>query len=117
MDKYLRTDDTQSANGIDVKDVNILMKMTELLHKLNIDDLANPNDKALVGLNGLGEGVTITKTGKDSVEITPKASPFSSKLKQFAELKREQERAELSPSKKLDDIVIDQTLTEKEKEK
>jgi len=113
--QYLRTDDAQFADNIDVKDVNTLIKITELLHKLNTEDLTNPNDKALVGLNGLGDGVTITKTGKDSVEITPKASPFSTKLKQFAELKREQERAESSPSKKFDDIVINQTLTEKEK--
>lgn len=114
VENYLRTDERKFADQIDVKDVNTLIKITELIHKLNTDDLNNPNDKALVGLNGLGDGVTITQTGQHSVEITPKVSAFSTKLKQFAELKRKQEKDEAPGAKKLDDIIIDQTQTEKE---
>ncbi len=115
VDKYLRTDDAQWADNVDVKDVNTLIKITELLHKLNNESLGNPNDKSMVSLNGLTEsGVTITKTGANSVEITPK-SPFASKLKQFADLKRQAEQANIVPPKPVHDIVVE-SKTEKESE-
>ncbi|HEY5235635.1 MAG TPA: hypothetical protein VIJ14_05615, partial [Rhabdochlamydiaceae bacterium] len=96
IDKYLRTNDEQWHDKVDVKDINTLLKITELLHNLDSQNLSNPGDKSLINLNGMGEGMTITKTGANSVEITPK-SPFSSKLKQFADIKREQEKAKETP--------------------
>lgn len=110
--QYLRTDDESAADKIDPKDINTVLKVMELLHKLSSENLVN--DKPLVGINGMGEGMTITKTGSHSVEIMPK-SPFSSKLKQFADLKREQEKASqvLKPAH---DIVSEETLTPKKKE-
>lgn len=115
IDQYLRTDNVEFHDRIDKNDVGSLMKIMELLHKLGAENFANPNDKALVGLNGLGEGMTIVKTGANSVEITPKRSEFSSKLKQFAEMKREEERANQAPPKPVHDISKE-TLTEKENE-
>ena len=94
IDQYLRTDDSQFYDKIDNKDLSTLMKVMEMLHKLNSETMGDK--PPLVGLNGMGEGVNITKTGPNSVEITPKQSPFASKLKQFAELKREQEKQEAS---------------------
>ena len=114
-DQYLRTDNVDFHDRIDKNDVGTLMKIMELLHKLSSENFASPNDKALVGLNGLGEGMTITKTGANSVEITPK-SPFASKLKQFADLKRQQEKAGLESSISSHDITVE-TSTENKKER
>ena len=116
MNKYLKTDNEEWADKFDSKDLNVYFKCVELLEKLNADSYSpsNADNKSLVALNGMGEGVTITKTGANSVEITPK-SPFSSKLKQFADLKREQERAAQEPIKASHDIVLE-TPNDKERE-
>jgi hypothetical protein len=117
IDQYLRTDNADFADKVDTKDLNSLLKIMELLHRLNNENIGNPNnDKSLVGLNGLGDGVTITKTGTNAVEITPKESPFSSKLKNFADLKRKQEKESQLPLKKSDDIIVESNLKEKEEE-
>lgn len=105
--QYLRTDDEKFADKVDQKDVGTLLKVMEILHRLNSENLSSSNDKALVGLNGLGEGMTITKTGANTVEIMPKgSSSFSSKLKQFADMKRDEEKANLT-TKSNHDIIID----------
>lgn len=115
LNRYLKTDDDQWMDKVDNKDMGVVFKCVELLHRLNAENFTNPNDKSMVSLNGLSDGVTITKTGANSVEITPK-SPIASKLKQMADFKREQERESQVPPKKAHDIVVEQTLTEKEKE-
>ena len=113
IDKYLKTNDESWHDKIDVKDVQTIMKLTELLHKLDNESFKDPqNDKSLVSLNGMGDGVTITKTGENSVEITPK-SPFSNKLKAFADMKRNMEKENQAP-KKTNDIVSEDNLTPKE---
>jgi uncharacterized protein YnzC (UPF0291/DUF896 family) len=106
--QYLRTDNAEFADQIDPKDINTVLKVMELLHKLSAENLGEK--PPLVGLSGMGEGMTITKTGANSVEITPK-SPFSNKLKQFAEMKREQERASQPVPKQPHDIDTKETLT------
>ena len=116
IDQYLRTDNTEFADRVDAKDLTALLKVMELLHRLNNENIGNPNnDKSLVALNGMGDGVTITKTGANSVEITPKASPVGSRLRQFADLKREQEKASRPPPKPVHDITLE-TVTENTKE-
>lgn len=113
---YLKTDNEEWMDKLDNKDLGVIFKCVELLDKLDADTYkAEKSDKSLVAFNGMGEGVTITKTGNNSVEITPKASGFSSKLKSFADLKREQERTAQAP-KPVHDIVLEETLTEKEDE-
>jgi len=112
IDQYLRTDDSEFYDKIDNKDLGTLMKVMEMLHKLNSETMGDK--PPLVGLNGMGEGVNITKTGPNSVEITPKQSPFASKLKQFAELKREQEKQEAS--EKSSDIDKESSKPNKESE-
>lgn len=92
IDQYLRTDNSEFYDQINRGDLGTLMKVMEMIHKLSSENLGEK--LPLVGLNGMGEGVNITKTGPNSVEITPKQTPFASKLKQFAELKREQDRKE-----------------------
>lgn len=110
--KYLKTDSDEWMDKIDKKDMGMYFKCVELLASLNAETYT-PGDKSLVALNGMGEGVTITKTGANSVEITPK--PFSNKLKQFADMKREEEKAQQVPPKQPHDITI-QTSTENESE-
>ncbi len=111
--QYLRTDNADFFDKIDSKDINTVLKVMELLHKFSAEN-AGMGDKSLVSLNGLAEGVTITKTGSNSVEITPK-SPFSNKLKAFADMKREAEKAAQQPQNQSHDIN-QETVTEKPKE-
>lgn len=111
IDQYLRTDNVEFADRVDNKDLGVVLKIMEMLHKLNVENLG-ASDKPLVGLNGLGEGVTVTKTSNNSIEITPKEpTKFSSKLRQFANLKREQERASQPAPKTPHDIIIEQQPT------
>lgn len=113
FDKYLKTDDETWADKVDSKDLSALIKCTEMLHNLNAESYGDHQKPPLVGLSGMSEGVTITKTGANSVEITPK-SQFSSKLKQFADLKRQQEKENQPAAKESRDITIEQPLTQKE---
>ena len=113
IDKYLKTNDEQWHDNIDAKDLSAVVKITELLYKLSNESIGNPNDKSMVSLNGLSEGVTITKTGENSIEISPAKSQFSSKLKQFADLKRQQEK-ENQPEPKVSHDITNETLTPKE---
>lgn len=117
--QYLRTDNVEFADRIDQRDIGTVLKVMELLHKISAENLGTQGDKSMVSLNGLSEGgVTITKTGQNSVEITPK-SPFSSKLKQFAELKRQQEK-DSQPAPKVEPKQVhdisSETLTEEREE-
>ena len=113
IDQYLRTDNAEFHDKIDKGDVGTMMKLMEMIHRLSSENLGEK--PPLVGLNGMGEGVNITKTGPNSVEITPKQSPFSSKLKQFAELKREQEKQQSVPEKS-NDINKESDKSKKESE-
>jgi hypothetical protein len=115
IDKYLRTDETQFSDKFDSKDVATWLKITDMLHSISSENIGKPSDKSLVGINGLGEGVTITKTGNNSVEITPK-SPFSSKLQAYANFKREQENAPKEPAKPAHDIIVETSNKESKNE-
>ena len=114
IDQYLRTDDSKFYDQIDNKDLGTLMKVMDMLHKLDSNNLGER--QPLVGLNGMNEGVNITKTGPNSVEITPKKTPFQSKLKQFAELKREQEKQQNAPEKSNDINKESEKPNKKERE-
>lgn len=104
IDRFLRTDDAKHFDEIDGKDVTNLLKIEEMLHKLSSENYSpGQGDKSLIALNGMGEGMTITKTSNNSVEITPK-NTFASKLKQFADLKRAQEEADKPIPKEAHDI-------------
>lgn len=115
VDQYLRTDNAEFADKIDQKDITTYLKIEDMLHSISTQNPGNSNDRPMVGLNGLGEGVNITKTGPNSMEITPKPSPFSSKLKQFAEMQRQQDREAEGSQKPVRDIDTE-TLNKKESE-
>lgn len=115
VNRYLKTDNEEWMDKLDNKDMGVIFKCVELLEKLSSENFNPHSEKSLVAFNGMGEGVTITKTGNNSVEITPKGpSPVSSKLKQFADMKREMEKENTSAPKPLHDITVEQSSTEKE---
>lgn len=93
INKYLATDNVDFANAIDLKEVDKYLKTVEMLHKLSGEKPANAgdNNRPMVGLNA-GDGVTITKTGDNSVEITPKAKVIKDQLKELADFRRENEK-------------------------
>ena len=115
INKYLKTDESQFSDKFDSKDVSTWLKISDMLHSISSENIGKPSDKSLVGLNGLGEGVTITKTGTNSVEITPK-SPFSTKLQAFANFKREQENPPKEPEKPIHDIT-NETINKESEDK
>lgn len=90
--KYLATDNEQFANEIDLKEVDKYLKTVEILHRLDAQPRAPGQSNPAVGFN-LGEnGVTITKTGENEVEITPKNKAIGEALKSFADSRRESEK-------------------------
>lgn len=92
INKYLATDNEDHVNAIDLKEVDKYLKTVEMLHRLTADPKEGGQKAPLVGLN-MGDGVTITKSEDgSSVEITPKQKVVSDMLKQFADLKRAEEK-------------------------
>lgn len=91
--KYLATDNVDFANAIDLKEVDKYLKTVEMLHRLGATKGEAPadNTRPMVGLNA-GDGVTIVKTGENSLEITPKSKAIGDALKQFADMRREEEK-------------------------
>lgn len=94
--KYLATDNVEFANQIDLKEVDKYLKTVELLQKLGAEGKAPAdNNRPLIGVNA-GDGVTIVRTGENSMEITPKSKAIGDALKMFADSRREDEK---KPSK------------------
>lgn len=92
--KYLQTDNPDFANAIDLKEVDKYLKTVEMMHKLSGKSDTPPSDstRPMVGLNAGPEGVTIVKTGENSMEITPKSKAIGDALKQLADFRREDEK-------------------------
>lgn len=91
MTKYFATGNEEFIQDIDLKEVSQYLKTVEMLHKLSGDKSSSDNNRPMVGLNA-GDGVTIVKTGENSVEITPKSKAISDALKMFADSRREEEK-------------------------
>lgn len=104
MDRYLKTDDEVEADKINLKEIDKYLKLVESLHKLSSEPSQKTPNSA-VGLN-VGDGVTITKTGENSVEITPKSKTIGTMLETLANQRREQE---LSKQTKTSDIKEETT--------
>ena len=89
INKYLATGDEKHASEIDLKEYDKYLKTVEMLHKLSGDGAFGQKTPA-VGLN-LGEGVTISRDEDGKIDITPKQKVIGDLLKQFADMRREQE--------------------------
>jgi hypothetical protein len=87
MDRYLATGDESFLEEIDGKMVDRYLKILETLQKISAD----PRGPAsLIGLN-VSEGMIIEKKG-NGVEITPKTKVVGELLRQFADMRREEEK-------------------------
>jgi len=89
--KYLQTDNPDFANAIDLKEVDKYLKTVEMMHKLSGKGAPSEDNRPMVGLNA-GDGVTVVKTGENSIEITPKSKAIGDALKQLADYRREEEK-------------------------
>jgi hypothetical protein len=84
MNRYISTGNEEYADQINLKELDRLIKIQELLQKGSSPSEGRP----LVGIN-VGEGATITKTGANEIEVTPKDSAKKNMLKYYADLNRE----------------------------
>lgn len=91
INKYLVTNDEQYAKEIDLKEVDKYLKTLEILFRISGERNDSPQKPSPIGLN-LGDGVTIERKGDNTVEITPKQKAVGEALKQFADMRREQEK-------------------------
>jgi hypothetical protein len=90
IDRFLSTGDESAADSINPKDIDKYLKTVEMLHKFTEERGSKGGKSPAVGLN-VGDGVTIKKVGENEVEITPKQKVVSDMLKQFANLRRDEE--------------------------
>jgi hypothetical protein len=86
--KYIMTGDKTHADAIDLKELDKLLKVTEMLHKLGETRLVGPTSPISINMT---DGMTIKKTEEGTMEITPK-SPVGDMLKKFADMRRSEER-------------------------
>lgn len=104
VDRFLRTDSDEDAKLINPKEIEKYLKVVDSLHRLNGEMKPGFGDRPMVGLNA-GEGMTIKKVGENEIQITPgtpNKGQVSSRLKQFADMKRNLEKEQNDA--KLDDI-------------
>lgn len=98
INQYLASGDEDIVKSIDLKEMDKYFKVVEMLHSMNADPKAPKGP--MVGIN-TGDGVTIKKTGENSLEITPntKDKTIGSMLKQFADSRRREEQNNKLPKK------------------
>jgi hypothetical protein len=93
MNRYFLTDDQNVANSLDMKALDRYLKTVEMLYKLDGD--RNKSKTPSVGLNLGDGGVTVTRLGNNTVEITPKnkEKTVAEMLQELADHRREQENS------------------------
>ncbi len=98
INQYLASGDEDIINSIDLKEMDRYLKVVDMLHSMHADPKSPKGP--MVGINP-GEGVTIKKTGENSVEITPniKDKTVGSMLKKFADSRRKEEENSKLPKK------------------
>lgn len=104
MDRYLSTGNEIEADNISLKEIDKYIKIVEALHNLSADPSAKPSKGPAVGIN-VGEGVTVTKTGENEVEITPRQKVVGSMLSQLANQRREDELSKITKSNDIKEVT------------
>ena len=98
VDQYLRSDKVEDGNKIDLKEIDKYLKVVESLQRLS-GNLNTESNRPLIGVNP-GEGMTITKTGDNEIQITPSntanTGAVKSRLREFADMKRNFEKASVN---------------------
>lgn len=102
ISKYLATGDSAHADEINLKEIDKYIKAVETLRGLGEDGKDSKGRNPAVGLN-VGAGVTIEKTGENTVTITPNAKEKTTEdmLAQFANARRAEEN-KAKPAKRSD---------------
>lgn len=89
MNRYMASDNEEYANQINLKEIDSFRKNLELVQK----GLEPKSGKGpLVGINVGGEGATVTRTGENTIEVTPKQKAMGNVLHHYANLRRESEK-------------------------
>lgn len=104
LTKYLSTNDPQHMEDLDLKEIAQLMKAIEIVNDLDNTGKSPGGKPPAIGLNLGSEGVTVEKTGHNTISITPKEKSVGDILKQYADSNREKEKTE---SVRLDKIKSD----------
>jgi hypothetical protein len=77
-----------AANQINLKEYETYLKTQALLQK----SIEAPTPKGpLVGIN-VGDGATVTRTGENTIEVTPKQKAMGNMLKELADQRRAEEK-------------------------
>lgn len=101
INNYMRTDNEAFAALVDMKEIDKYIKTFETLDKLTTvkQPKSDKPSAPTIGINAGSSGVTITKTGENTVEVTPTEKPKSA-LEKFAEERRREAEKTLSDIKK-----------------
>ena len=96
LQDYLASDDSAHADGINLKEIDKLIKLIETLQSLDSDNKKSGNKTPAIGLN-VGDGATIERAGDNKLVITPTVNAqLGSILKKFADNRRAEEDKKLS---------------------
>lgn len=88
LNSYMATGNDKTLEEVNLKEMELLMKaMTSLNKSIEVPVAKGP----LVGIT-LPDGATMTRTGDNTVEITPKEKSMDGFLKKFADMKRAAEK-------------------------
>lgn len=88
LNKYLTSDNEEFSNQINLKELDRYLKIVDMLQK----SISKPAEsKPLIGIN-VGTGATITRTGENEIEVTPKEKSMDGMLKHFADMRRKNEK-------------------------
>lgn len=108
LTRYLSTNDVQHMEALDLKEIAQLMKAIEIVNDLDNNGKTSSGKNPAIGLNLGPEGVTVEKTGHNTISITPKERSVGDILKQYANSNREKEKNENERIDKVkSDIVTD----------
>jgi hypothetical protein len=84
MNRYILSGDEKEVTGINLKEFELYLKILDRLQKsVESPRAAGP----LVGIN-VTEGATLTRTGNNTIEVTPKQTATDGMLKKFADMQR-----------------------------
>lgn len=93
MNRYMTTDNEEFSNQINLKELDRYLKTLELLQKsIGAPMGGGEGSKApLVGIT-VPDGATLTRTGENTMEVTPKQKAVGETLKKFADMRRDEDK-------------------------
>ena len=92
IQKYSITGDEKDSEGVSKQDIAMYLKTLEMLGKAIGPNKDSDDKPSPVSLNPGENGITLKKTGNGQIEVTPKAKTIGTVLKDFANLRREEDK-------------------------